>query len=91
MSYDFKKWKAWKMAKGEWLSTEKYRKKKRIGKKKKRRHNKLFKHFVKNQAPIEDLIEDLKDSDDPRADKAKVLINREIILDTETRRLLKHR
>lgn len=89
MTYDFKKWKAWKMAKGEWINKEKYFKKKIIGKKKKKRHNKLFRHFVKNQAPIEDLIEDLKDSDDPRADKTKVLINREIILDTETTGLSK--
>jgi len=89
MTYDFKKWKAWKMTQGEWVPREEYLAKKNIKdnkciKKKKKRHNKLFKHFVKNQAPVEDLIEDLKDSEDPSANKVKVLINREIILDTET-------
>ena len=83
MTYDFEAWKKQKQAEGKWLSRDEYYRKK-CGKKKKKRHHKLFKDFVKNKAPIDDIIEDLKDSDSFSTTKSKILINREIVLDTET-------
>lgn len=89
MKYNFKKWKDRKIKKGEWLPRKEYEKNKSCGKQSKKRHDQLFEHFVKNQAPLEDLMEDLRDCDNPKANEAQALIRREIILDTETTGLSK--
>lgn len=48
-------------------------------------HNILFEDFVKKHAPLHDIIEDLEDADSAiNRKKIKTIINREIVLDTET-------
>jgi len=91
MVYDFLKWKRNRQAQGKWVSRKRFLNNKKCGKKERiknnKRHEELFDDFIKNKAPLDDLIEDLKDNETPDVDK--IIINREIILDTETTGLSK--
>lgn len=88
--FNFEEWKKKKIERGEWIPEKEYR----ASKKRKREsddeetlksHNLLFENFVKKYAPINDIIEDLEDMDEKsKKKKIKTIINRELILDTET-------
>ena len=73
-SYNFKNWKKRKMDRGEWLSDEEYKKKKKMDKDEVKLHSTLKKEF-------EDFYEKEVNKEEC-SNEAK--INREIILDTET-------
>ena len=91
--FNFDEWKRNKISKGLWLPEKEYR----ASKKRKREeddeeeekrlksHKILFEDFVKRHAPINDLLEDLEDSDSrSSAKEIKTSINRELVFDTET-------
>ena len=91
--FNFEEWKKKKIERGDWLPEKEY--KRRMKRKREaedqeeakalKSHRILYEEYTQKCAPINDILEDLEDNDDhEKTKKVRALINREMVLDTET-------